>query len=50
LRCSNIDQNFAKEEKDVREGRGKGKKGVGKSEGKYTYPPTHPPYVYERIF
>jgi hypothetical protein len=43
LRCSNIDQDFAKGKKDVRERRGKGKKSKkkGKSEGKHTYPPTH---------
>jgi hypothetical protein len=44
LRCSNIDQDFAKEGKEEERGKGrreKGRKEKGKSEGKYTYPPTH---------
>jgi hypothetical protein len=43
LRCSNIDQDFAKEKKGCkREKREREKsKEKGKSEGKHTYPPTH---------
>jgi hypothetical protein len=48
LRCSNIDQDFAKGEKNVKEERGKreGKKGEGK-ERSQIHIPAHPPYVYE---
>jgi hypothetical protein len=50
LRCSNIDQDFAKGEKDLREreeGKGK-KKGEGK-ERRQIHIPAHPPYVHENF-
>jgi hypothetical protein len=45
LRCNNIDQGYAKGGKNDKsgkreKGRGKERKEKGKSEGKYTYPPT----------
>jgi hypothetical protein len=51
LRCNNIDQDFAKEEKDEgrEKGKGEGKEGEGK-ERRQIHIPTHPPYVYERFF
>jgi hypothetical protein len=48
LRCSNIDQDFAKGEKDVREGRREGKKERRKERAKANlHIPAHPPYVHE---
>jgi hypothetical protein len=46
LRCSNIDQDFAKREKDVREGRRKGKKERRREERSQIHIPAHPPYVH----